>query len=380
MIEFLEIRDKTRKLIGIIDTASSIIWQTEYYGTGKFEIVCAFSEEARDMLQIGHYVTRRDEKQAAIIEALEFINDTVSGAQIIASGRMLKSILDRRIAYIWNGDTYTMTPVRMYGNLATAVQNVVRTQAGADAPPARIMPIVIGSNGGITTRITADSEQSEDSSRQSTYRNLLKFTDTVLQEFKCGALMRIDDSTLEIIYDLYEGKDRSAGNTAGNIPLTFSQDFENLLNTDFEVNTEYYKNFAVVGGEGEGLDRFYTLFRPDSTTGLDRRETFVDASSINRKYMDGDEEKTYTPLEYSIMLKGQAQTELRELITTEVFNGEINVTNNEYQYRKDFDLGDLVTVQDNRLGIYKTVRILRATEVQDNDGYILTFEYGIEEE
>ena len=135
----------------------------------------------------------------------------------------------------------------------------------------------------------------------------------------------------------------------------------------------------MVGGEGEGLSRFYTLFRPDLTTGLDRRETFVDASSINRKYMDGDEEKTYTPLEYSIMLKGQAQTELRELITTEVFNGEINVTNNEYQYRKDFDLGDLVTVQDNRLGIYKTVRILRATEVQDNDGYILTFEYGIEE-
>lgn len=380
MIEFLEIRDKTRKLIGVIDTASSIIWQTEYYGTGKFEIACAFSEEARDMLQIGYYVTRRGEKQAAIIEALEFINNTVSGAQIIASGRMLKSILDRRIAYIWNGDTYTMTPVRMYGNLATAVQNVVRTQAGADAPPARIMPIVIGSNGGITTRITADSEQSEDSSRQSTYRNLLKFTDNVLQEFKCGALMRIDDSTLEIIYDLYEGKDRSVGNTAGNIPLTFSQDFENLLNTDFEVNTEYYKNFAVVGGEGEGLSRFYTLFRPDSTTGLDRRETFVDASSINRKYMDGDEEKPYTPLEYSIMLKGQAQTELRELITTEVFNGEINVTNNEYQYRKDFDLGDLVTVQDNRLGIYKTVRILRATEVQDNDGYSLTFEYGIEEE
>lgn len=380
MIEFLEIRDKTRKLIGIIDTAKSIIWQCEYYGAGRLEIAIAFSEEAKYLLQIGNYVTRRDETQAAIIEAVEYINSTDDGVQIIASGRMLKSILDRRLAYIWDSANYRMTPVRMYGNLATAVQNTVRTQAGADAPPARIMPIVIGSNGGITTIITAQTEQGENSSRQSTYKNLLKFTDEVLQEFKCGALMRIDINSLEMIYDLYEGKDRSVGNSSGNIPLTFSQDFENLLNVDFSVDTTYYKNLAVVGGEGEGLARFFTLYRPDLTTGLDRREVFVDASNLNRKYMDGDEEKSYTAVEYSDMLKGQAQTELREQITTEIFNGEINITNNEYRYRQDFGLGDLVTVQDNRLGLYKKVRILRATEVQDNDGYILTFEYGIEED
>lgn len=379
MIEFLEIRDKTRKLIGIIDTAYSIIWHTEYYGSGKLEIACAFSEEMRNMLQIGYYVTRRGEKQAAIIEALEFINDTINGARIIASGRMLKSILDRRIAYDYNVNLHQMTPVKMRGRLAAAVQNVIRTQAGADAAPYRQMGVVIGSDGGITTTITADSQEGEESSRQSTYKNLLKFTDNVLQEFKCGSLMRIDDDTLEIIYDLYEGKDRSVGNTAGNIPLTFSQDFENLLNTDFEINTTYLKNFAVVGGEGEGLNRFFYLYRPDTSTGLDRREMFVDASNVNRKYMDGDEEKTYTTSDYITMLQGQAATELKELITTEVFNGEINITNTAYVYGVDFGLGDLVTVQDNKLGIYKTVRILKATEVQDADGYGLTFEYAIEE-
>ena len=104
---------------------------------------------------------------------------------------------------------------------------------------------------------------------------------------------------------------------------------------------------------------------------------FVDASSINRKYMDGDEEKTYTTVQYQTMLEGQAQTELKELITTEVFDGEINVTHSAYKYGTDFGLGDLVTVQDNRLELYRTVRILRATEVQDAEGYLLTFEYAV---
>ena len=38
MIEYLEIRDKSRNFIGVIDNATSIIWSEEYYGAGTFEI------------------------------------------------------------------------------------------------------------------------------------------------------------------------------------------------------------------------------------------------------------------------------------------------------------------------------------------------------
>lgn len=376
MIEFLEIRDTTRKLVGVIDDAKSIIWAADYYGAGSFEVYTALTDQARQLLQIGYFITRRNEKNAAIIEAVDYTDSAQDGVMIIARGRMLKSILDRRLVYRLNGNT--ISPVRISGNVATAVQGVVRAHAGQGANAARTMGVIIGSNGGITKTITADTQLGEESSRQSSYKGLLEFTDAILQEYECGSLMRIDESSLQMIYDLYEGADRSVGNTAGNKPLTFSQDFENLLTVNYTVDTTTLKNWALIGGEGEGLARFFTTYDQSNSTGLTRREVFVDASSFPRKYQtEGSEtEQEYTVAQYTTMLVGQAQTDLKELIITETFTGEINLTYSPYQYGVDFWLGDIVTVQDNALGLYTNVRILKATEVQDESGYTLSIEYG----
>jgi len=373
MIEFLEIRNVNRSLTGIIDNAKSIIWDCEYYGAGSFEIYTALTPQARNLLQIGNYITRRDEENAAIIEALDYTDSAQDGVMIIAKGRMLKSILDRRLVYRLNGNT--INPVRISGNVATAVQNVVYNHAGGGAGAARSLGVTKGSTGGITKIITSTND--ENTTRQSSYKGLLEFTDAVLQEYECGALIRIDEQK-QMIYDCFEGQDRSVGNTAGNKPVIFSQDFENLLTVEYTKDTTELKNFALIGGEGEGLARFYTTYSTSNVMGLSRREVFVDGSSIPRKYQDGDTEKEYTAAEYTAMLRGQAQPDLKELITTETFTGELNLTTSPYKYGKDADfwLGDIVTVQDNSLGLYTNVRILRATEAQDENGYLLTIEYG----
>ncbi len=375
MIEYLEIRDATRKLVGVLDIAKSIIWEAEYYSAGKFEVYTPLTEQALNLLQMGYYFTRRNEENAAIIETIQYTDSAQDGAMILVSGRMAKSILDRRLVYQLNGNQ--ITPVQISGNVATAVQSVVRAHAGQGANAARTMGVIIGSAGGITKQIT--SSTSGDSSRQSSYQNLLTFTDTVLQEYACGALIRINDQQ-QLIYDCYEGQDRSVGNTAGNTPVIFSQDFENLLTAEYTEDTTNLRNFALIGGEGEGLARFYTTFDQDGATGFQRREVFVNASSINRKYKpEGSEtEQEYTIEQYTTLLTGQAQTKLKELIITKTFTGEINLTQSPYKYGKDADfwLGDIVTVQDNKLGLYTNVRILKATEVQDIKGYLLSVKYG----
>lgn len=375
MIEYLEIRDTTRKLVGVLDIAKSIIWEANYYGAGKFEVYTPLTDQALSLLQMGYYCTRRDEENAAIIEAVQYTDSAQDGAMILVSGRMAKSILDRRLVYRLNGNQ--INPVRISGNVATAVQSVVRAHAGQGANAARTMGVIIGSNGGITQTITASG--GGDSSRQSSYKDLLTFTDGVLQEYACGALMRINDQQ-QLIYDCFEGQDRSVGNTAGNKPVIFSQDFENLLTAQYTEDTTRLRNFALIGGEGEGLARFYATYDQDGATGLARREVFVDASSIPRKYKPegSGEEQEYTAAEYTTMLTGQAQTQLKELVITKKFTGEINLTHSPYKYGKseDFWLGDIVTIQDNKLGLYANVRILKATEVQDESGYLLSVEYG----
>ena len=362
MIEYLEIRDKSRGFIGVIDTATSIIWSEEYYGAGAFEIYTALNDNAKRLLTIGYFVTKNGSNRAGIIESVEYQDNAQDGAVIIARGRMAKSILDRRLAYTIDG--HTITPQKMSGNVATAAQSIVNLNAGEGASANRQLDgLALGSTGGITKTITTAGDPT---TRQSSYRNLLEFTDSVLEEYECGARLRLSGTSL--YYDVFEGADHTSTSDS---PIIFSLDFENLLSADYLKDVENFKNFALIGGEGEGLDRFFALYN-DSASGYNRREVFVDALSINRKYEDGGETKTYTDSQYTKMLQGQAQTELKERIVTEEFSGELAGGN----YGIDFDIGDMVTVQDNRLGILADVRILQVDEIQDISGYSVKINFG----
>lgn len=364
MIEYLEVRNSTRTFVGVIDTATSIIWREDYYGAGEFEVYVMHNEVTRGLLQIGSYLSKPRSDRLAIIESVEYINNN-DGAMIIAKGRMAKGVLDRRLAYSLAG--HTITPIKISGNVADAVMNVVDTNAGTNAGAQRTMGIFLGSDGGITKTIKTGGE---DATRQSSFQNLLEWTDGVLQEYGCGA--RITLSGQNLLYNCYEGTDRTADSAT---PVIFSQDFENLIDVDYAQDTTELKTFALVGGEGEGLDRFFATY--GSSTGWSRREVFVDGISYPRKYRDAqDVEHTYTDAEYTAMLQGEAETALKEHLITETFEGKIDLTLSPFKFGIDFDLGDLVTVQDNRLGLFKDVRILSVTEVQDTDGYLINIDFG----
>ena len=174
---------------------------------------------------------------------------------------------------------------------------------------------------------------------------------------------------------MYEGIDRSADNTSGEKPVIFSREFDSLTESAYTFDTTAEKNAALIGGAGEGTDRFYTLLET-SAAGLARRETWVDASSISRTYKDEDgAEQSYTDTEYSEMLKAQGKQTTAAAVAVESFSGTIDVTNGNYIYNRDFFLGDVVTVQDNDIGKYINVRITEITEVQDENGYTITAQY-----
>lgn len=68
MIDYVEIRSGiSRKLIGIVDTAKSLIWETVYYGVGSFEIYVEATEKNIELLSVGNLVTRIDDVNCGII-------------------------------------------------------------------------------------------------------------------------------------------------------------------------------------------------------------------------------------------------------------------------------------------------------------------------
>ena len=373
-IEYIEILDTTKTPIGIIDTAKSIIWHNVYFGCGDFEIYCQATEAHLTLLKIGYYVTRNGTNDVGIIESINVTFTLQDGYMIVASGRFAKSILDRRLIYKLSGNTNT--PTILSGKVEVAARRLVLDNAISCSFDSRrnIPNFALGALKNFA-KIIVD-ENGNAAQKQVSYQNLLEYTDELLHEYGYGAKVTINDSNKNFLYTVYTGTDRSKDNTGGYDPVIFSIEYDNLNSSDYLYNEKPLKNAALIGGEGEGLERFYSLLT-GGKTGLQLREIFVDASSINKTYKDdNDQEQTYTTAEYTALLKQQGQQALLQQIIEEKFNGDINVSFGVWQLDRDYFIGDTITIQDNLLGIYINTRITETTEVQDENGYSVDVVFG----
>lgn len=378
MIDYVVVRNSDREPVAIIDDASSIIWQSTYYGVGEFEIYARVTENNIKNLVIGNYVTRPDSYECGIIEKIEITNSTSEGLMIAASGRFLKSILDRRIVYtpsksgtgmnyIWHSSS-----TKLSGKVEIAIRNLIKENATESSVAARNIPELSMTDDDITglteTIVTGDSDNETDAEKQVTYKGLLEYTDSVLQEYQLGSYMYLDEDTLKFRYKVFKGEDHSIDNTLGNDPVIFSQDYDNLISSDYVYDEANYKNMAIIGGQGEGTERKLALVG-DWNAGLDRREMFVDGNSMAQD--EGVTDETYRK-----QLETQGRQSLAEVELTETFDGEIDTENTNFKYGVDYSLGNIVTIYDKALEKYISARILTVSECQDEKGFKREIEYG----
>lgn len=374
MIDLVEIKDANRVTIGVIDAASSIIWRSVYNGVGDFEIYAKADEHNGELLQVGNYVTRPNNEEVGIIEHINLTFNFSDGYMLTATGRFAKALLDRRLIYKLSETVNT--PSIISGNVEIAVRQLVNDNAiNCTFDSRRNIPILgLAALQGLTPTIVGQDGQP--SRKQVSYQNLLEYTEKVLHEYGLASRVIFNNSNKKLLYKVYQGVDRSAGNSAGNDVVIFSLDYDNLVSSNYDYSEIPLRNSALIGGEGEGLERFFTLLTTNKS-GMQLREIFVDASSVNRKYTDdNDEEQTYTNAEYRALLNQKGQEVLKSSIISETFSGEINATHGVWIYERDYNLGDIVTVQDNMIGKYINVRITEVTEVQDDNGYAVNVVFG----
>lgn len=371
MIEYVVARNKNREQIGIIDLFSSVIWSRQYYGTGEFEIYCQATPKHIELLREGNFITRNDDDEIGIIEKVSSVYSPYEGKMISAAGRFAKSILDRRVIYKLSGTQNPPTIIK--GNVETAVRGLVNSNIISAADAKRnISWIKLGAVAGIDKTIIG--ETGEAAEKQTTFDGLLEYIEEVLQEYELGSRMTLD-AEKNLVYSIYQGIQRQRGNTAGNKLVIFSQEYDNLQSSSYEYDETGLKTTALVGGAGEELERFYTVYG-GSKSGIDRREVFVNASGVSRTYKnDKDEDKEYTTAEYTELLKTEARQELEPQTIVQHYTGDIDVTNSVYRYKEHFDLGDVVTVQDKSMGVEIATRLVNITETQDANGYSIHVEF-----
>lgn len=346
----LYIANTNFELVGVIDSYTSLIWTERYSDCGDFEIMISANDKNVDILQNGYYIKRTDTDRVGIVEKKTTQTNEETGNYIIVSGRMLESILDRRI--VWQQTT-------LNGSINECVRRLLLENAISPNIKARTIPNFTfitqeEFKGKVEMQITGDS--------------LLIAVLDICKMFGLGFKVILSATNVITAY-LYKGTDRSYQQTE-NSYVEFSPDFDNLISSNFVISTENYKNVALVAGEGEGIDRRTSSV--GTAEGMERYELYVDARDISSNDSEIAEQ------EYKKLLDERGKEKLLEYITEKYFEADIG-SQFMFQYRKDYMLGD-ITILKNEYEISVYPRIVEVIESEDETGYKVVPTFESEEE
>lgn len=352
--------DQNFNLQGIVDEYVSIIWRPSYSEVGDFEIYLGATDKAIGLLKENNYVVRSSDisvengvatyEKVMVIKNIQLITDVENGDFLCVTGRELKYLLHQRI--VWKQTTLT-------GTAEDAIRHLVTENAITPTDSRRVIPnLVLGVSAGLPDTID----------KQVTGAYLDETINEICLAYNYGWDMFISGGKLVLV--VYAGSDRSYGQTERPY-VVFSDSFDNLYNTDYELNTESYANTTLVGGEGEGSQRIYTTVGANNS-GLERYETFTDARDLSS---NKDSEDAIDSATYLKLLAERGRENLATLSYTEGFSGEV-LSNVAFKYGEDFFIGDIVTVI-NKYGITKNVRVLSAIESEDEAGVKLLPQFNI---
>nr|UVY66530.1 MAG: hypothetical protein [Bacteriophage sp.]UWG82399.1 MAG: hypothetical protein [Bacteriophage sp.]DAM65898.1 MAG TPA: hypothetical protein [Caudoviricetes sp.] len=340
------------ELQGIVEKIASLIWTRRYWSCGEFKLLVPFTEEHSRMLVKNNIIMKRGDDEAAQIRYVSITKNSQGLEEIEVQGKFLIAWIGKRIIkkqIITNDTTQNI------------LYRIVRENVTNPADTARKIPDV---------SIATDDEDTESGVIDYTseqYTNAQLAAETAAKAAKLGIRMRTDARTGAHVFSVYEGRDLTAGNTAGNAPCIFSQEFDNIVEQEYTNSVENLKTTAFVGGEEkEGVARKVAEVG-GSAAGLAREEVFINATDIVQEYEDDDgEQVTLTDTEYLALLSARGAEELEQYAETLSFGSKINTFANLI-YRTDYDLGDRVTCVNKRWGIRIDVRITEIAETYQNN-------------
>ncbi|NEZ94463.1 hypothetical protein EXM58_00625 [Clostridium botulinum] len=368
----LYIFNRDLELKGILDTFTSLRWIRRYFKSGEFELHCALDSNALELLKRDNVVYKKNDVEAGYIETRQLKIGEDGQEYLEVKGKFLTNYLDRRISWdrvSFDGKTENLMRELVYYN-AINPTNLDR----------KIPNLILGDLKGFNESIKYTNS----------FGNIIEQLENISNTNNLGYRNILDIKSRKILFDVYKGVDRTINN--GTIaPCIFSRDFENILEQEYMDSLNNYKNTCMIAGAGEGKDRKITSI--ENGKGLDRYELYVDARDITDKeekkktVLDYDEEGNVTgeheeteeveiPWEqYKPLLLQRGNEKLSECEEIQTFDSKIN-TNGNNVYKKDYDLGDIVTVVDKKWGLRIDTRITEIEEVYEEKGLEVNVVFG----
>lgn len=340
----------------IINGITSKTWIERYRDAGEFTLKAPVNSGLKEILPLGTFISHTDTYEIMIVENHEISEDSQNEAQIVITGRGYETFLENRIIGIDN--IFPMSRTDLHISLAsgyTADQVVSLINDLIANPldlPNDVLPYVTVSALLVETGVLAP--QPRNINRGPLYPaviDLLKIDNLGIKVVRPSHLSTNPNTAFVV----HRGNDRRQS-------VAFSYETGEIVTADYLWSNKKVKNAALISG------RYVTTTVTTGATGYDRRWVFLDASYIDQG-LPGPPDPSTLPSIYTI--SDQMQQVGRDFLNSQsivqLAKAQVSKEGTKAVYRRDYDLGDLITVHGD-YGVTGVMRVTEYAEVEDSNG------------
>lgn len=337
----LRVFDKEINLLCEIDGYDEFKVIRRFFGLSEFELRINIANKNIDKLEennlivIGKYYNK-----VGIILHKEADKEKDTGNFII-KGYTLEGLLSRRLIIPDVNKDFESCK----GKQETIIKHFIDRNCINPSNAKRIIPRLI---------IATDKLRGNEDGWRSSYDNLCDKVKEISEFSELGWSVVLDKDTKNYVFDVIEGRDLTTSQRI-NPPVTFKKSFNNIANSKYIESIINSKN-VVYAGTSEDATKL--VLSAGDVEGFERMESFISVNSDD-----------------SLEIKHEADIELKELEKLKSFEIDVNPTKS-FIYEKDYDLGDIVTVQDKKLKITMDARIVEIEEIHTKLGMSLKITFG----
>jgi hypothetical protein len=346
-----------------IDIFSSVIWTERYYGDSEVELVVPPTPDMIQKLPVGMFLALKGSREVMILETMN-----IEKGKLKVTGISLLQWLNNRFirASAAHADKYWPLPVMTAGQaMSYIVQNMCISGPYLDGSVAIGVPQPIKN----LFPIPGLSIKSSDGSGPQVniavpfgpvYDALRAIATTYLVGMQI-TLESASDTGYSLQFRSYKGLDRTTGQTV-NPPVRFSPEMDTLTNIKEVQSIANQKTvvFSYAPSNPGGLATVAGAAQIPTSAGFDLRALMTFEEDITTD-MIGGSAATLTAL-----LNQRANLALVSHPFAKAVDGEI-VPLNQFQYGRDYTLGDIIEVQGNS-GVVQTSRVTEYIRAQDDAG------------
>lgn len=349
----------------IINNIKRKMWVERFREAGEFKLVAGVDSGLREKLPIGTFISHTGTPELMIVENHEISEQRGQDSDIVITGRGYETYFEQRIigashAGLATGEpeTYTLVADYTWNQAGDLIRDHIYEASVFDPNDALDYALVLDDNDGTGESVARDLSFGE---LYPTLMALLEVDNLGIKVYRPGPWSPIGVTDLWTAFVIHKGVDRRES-----VVLSYASG--EIENADYFWSNRGLKNAAFIYSKWVQLnvginDAAYGTV--DAPTNYDRRVMVIDATDVDSQYAEYPDlldlaiitAKLYQRAR--LYLLSQKETALTK---AEAARDSLNVV-----YRKDYNVGDIVTV----IGGYNestTMRVAEHVEIEDETG------------